>query len=273
MFILQNNPNKMDLDTLVVKDTLRWLKEPFNEVTIEMIKYAKEFDYEATDIPVGDLYFVKYFLSKFCKVSQMNPIEVPIELQDYSIVKRNYSIVKGKNLPKTGRYFVKDVSNLKNFSYQGNIEFLFPSEYNKNTENNIYIPDNTIKLKPECLYQVSEIVEFISEYRCFIRNGKVLGIQFYIGDPLVTLSEYMIKEMQTWALRYSSSKYAPRSYSMDVGVIEKNGKKQMALIGIHPITSLGLYGFYNNSLPDMYADGIKWYININRGINECRIER
>lgn len=59
MFILQNNPNKIDLDTLAVKDILNSIKEPFEEVTIDMIKYARGFRYKETDIPVGDINFVR----------------------------------------------------------------------------------------------------------------------------------------------------------------------------------------------------------------------
>lgn len=95
MFILQNNPNKIKIDNLTVKDILNSIKESFEEVTIDMIKYARDFRYKETDIPVGDINFVRCFLSKFCNISHLNPIEVPVELQDYNVLKRNYSVEKG----------------------------------------------------------------------------------------------------------------------------------------------------------------------------------
>lgn len=279
-FILQQTDgNTIDLDTLTVRSILNNNKGGIYDYELTpfgCLKTARPYEYDKNDIPVGDLKFVSLFLSRFCGVDKMNPIEVPPELQRYDVVKRNYSIVKGSEIPNSGHYFVKDVSHLKNFSYQGDLKYLQVKDYEdiqNSRDRSAYIVDSTLRIDSDNLYQLSELVDFISEYRCFIKDGKVLGIQYYIGDPLVTLDESMIKELLSWVGIYSNSKYAPKSYSMDVGILDKDGVKQLALIEIHPITSLGLYGFYDLSLPKMYKDGIEWYINVNRGVNECKISK
>lgn len=277
--IQQTDKNMIDLDTLAVRSILNNNKGGIYDYEVTpfgCLKTAKQYEYDKHDIPVGDLKFVSLFLSKFCGVDKMNPIEVPLELQRYDVVKRNYNIVKGSELPESGHYFVKDASHLKNFSYHGELRYLNikkSGDIQNYSDRSAYIIDSTLRIDPDNLYQLSELVDFISEYRCFIKDGKVLGIQYYIGDPLVTLSESMINELISWVKVYSSSEYAPKSYSMDVGILEKDGTKQLALIEIHPITSLGLYGFYDLSLPKMYKDGIEWYINVNRGVSECKISK
>lgn len=275
MYVLQSS-STIDIDTLTVKEILssyREYKGEYCDTPIEFLRSAKNDEYTADDTPVGDLRFVGLFLNKFCGVAKMNPIEIPVELQNYAVTKRNYSIVKGSEIPKSGRYFIKDVSNLKNFSYQGDVCYLIPCEVTGNESGKDLLVDSTLRILDDNLYQVSELVNFVSEYRCFIKGNKILGIHHYTGNPLIMLNEHMISELVSWVERYSFSKFAPKSYSMDVGVIDRNGDKQLALIEIHPVTSVGLYGFYSSSLPKMYKDGIDWYININRGVNECRIEK
>lgn len=275
MYVLQSS-STIDIDTLIVKEILssyREYKGEYCDTPIEFLRSAKNDEYTADDTPVGDLRFVGLFLNKFCGIAKMNPIEIPVELQNYAVTKRNYSIVKGNKIPKSGRYFIKDVSNLKNFSYQGDIRYLTLEEISKVESEQSLLVDSTIKILDNNLYQVSELVNFVSEYRCFIRGNRILGIHHYTGNPLVMPTEHMINELASWVGRYSLSNFAPKSYSMDVGIVDRNGDKQLALIEVHPITSLGLYGFYNSSLPKMYRDGIEWYMNINRGVSECRIEK
>lgn len=271
MFILQQTDRDIiDIDTLTVESILKSRSKnhlEYRKLHLNALKSAQAADtyrISENDIPIGDLRFVKVFLDRFLGVHNMNPIEVPKELQRYDVVKRNYSIVKGSELPRNGRYFVKDVSVLKNFSYQGDMLYLLSDSK--------YKVDNTLKINPDRLYQLSEIVDFVSEYRCFVRRGRVLGIQYYLGDPLTMPSESMINELKAWAMTYSLSNSAPKSYQMDVGIMVKNGKKQLALIEVHPVTSLGLYGFYTDSLPELYVEGFRWYIDENQRVKECIIK-
>lgn len=49
---------------------------------------------------------------------------------------------------------------------------------------------------------VSEVVEFKSEFRCFIQHGQVIGCRHYKGDPLVFPNPKIIQKMvETWKTR------------------------------------------------------------------------
>lgn len=79
----------------------------------------------------------------------------------------------------------------------------------------------------------SEIVEFITEWRCFIRYGQILDIRYYKGDWDSKLNLSVVKS--------AISDYidAPASYAMDFG-IDKDGN--MKLVEINDGHSLGTYG-------------------------------
>ncbi len=87
---------------------------------------------------------------------------------------------------------------------------------------------------------VSEIVDFVSEYRCFIIDRKVVSCQHYLGDlhyyPSISLVEDIIAEYHD----------APIGYSIDVGVFA-NG--ETALIECNDGWSLGSYG----CMPKIYT--------------------
>lgn len=43
------------------------------------------------------------------------------------------------------------------------------------------------------------------------------------------------------------------------------------IIEVHPIVSVGLYGFDSDKLLEMYVDGIRYYREINKAPVECKI--
>ena len=99
-------------------------------------------------------------------------------------------------------------------------------------------------------YQISELIDIDSEWRCFVYNNELVGLQNYIGDftlfPSIDAIKHMIKE-------YISS---PVAYTLDVGV----NKDNTFVIEVHDFFSCGLYGFFNHKvLPFMFRD---WF-------NEC----
>lgn len=201
-------------------------------------------------IPVGSLEYVSAFLKKFHNIENMNPIEVPDCLRQDEFLKRKYSIVNKKYLPKQGYFFIKYVSQLKVFSHTGLIERLFDSEFN-----NDFLKDG--------LYQVSEVVEIISEYRCFIHDDELIAMNYYDGNCTVLPD---MKTIQKAILTYMLDKYRPKAYTMDIAVIKDRGT---AIIEIHPWVSVGLYGYmFGSSLPYCYRDGFNWYIDCNKSIKE-----
>lgn len=93
-------------------------------------------------------------------------------------------------------------------------------------------------------YLISEIVEFSSEYRCFVYRNELVGLKHYCGDfdklPDVGIVKRMIVDLGWDKL----------AYTIDVGLI--GGRT--SLIEVHDFYSIGLYGFNNYQiLPYMFG--------------------
>lgn len=67
---------------------------------------------------------------------------------------------------------------------------------------------------------VSEPVQFISEWRCFVQNRGVIGCRHYRGDPLKFPDA---KKILTMAYEW---KEAPAAYCLDVGVVYEPTKEE-----------------------------------------------
>ena len=119
---------------------------------------------------------------------------------------------------------------------------LFPSgvlrEESSRSELMFPYPDNT-----KILY--SNVIEIISEYRCFVnRDMQILkgvewglvGIQFYQGDfKLYPDINEIYKMIGTYKNR-------PAAFTLDVGIIYKDGKYLTVLIECNDGWSVGTYG-------------------------------
>jgi len=79
----------------------------------------------------------------------------------------------------------------------------------------------------------SELVDFISEYRCFIRYGEILGIKNYKGDYFTLPSKVVLDAI------IRDYKDAPNAYVMDLGVTDKG---ETFLVEINEGYSVGAYG-------------------------------
>lgn len=92
--------------------------------------------------------------------------------------------------------------------------------------------------------QCSEIVEWLTEYRVFVHNGKIAGICNYSGDKNVLID----LEIVNAAIRdFEKSGTATKAYGADFGVLSSG---ETALVEINDATSLGSY-----ELPaDIYTD-------------------
>jgi len=80
---------------------------------------------------------------------------------------------------------------------------------------------------------ISEVVEFVSEYRCFVLDNKLVGCKNYTGDftvlPDFDLIQYSI-------VNYKNS---PSAYTLDFGITEYNNTE---LIEINDGYGFGAYG-------------------------------
>lgn len=88
-------------------------------------------------------------------------------------------------------------------------------------------------LDPETEIYCSEVVSFVSEWRCFLLYGQVIGIQFYYGDREVKCDHDVINA--------AVNDYAdmPAGFAMDFGVTDDG---RTILIEVNDGYSLGAYG-------------------------------
>jgi hypothetical protein len=99
---------------------------------------------------------------------------------------------------------------------------------------------------------ISEVVDFVSEYRCYIIDRKIVGCYHYLGDiyqyPNLKLVDDMIKDFKS----------APIGYSIDVGILP-NG--ETALVECNDGWSLGNYGLepklYSRLLTERWIEILK----------------
>ncbi len=90
----------------------------------------------------------------------------------------------------------------------------------------------------------SSIVEFSTEYRVFIHNGKIVAAKNYRGDFKQIISFDTVE----WAIQ--KYKNAPIAYVLDFGLI--NGKT--ILVEANDCTSVGVYGTHQTLIANMVAD-------------------
>lgn len=280
-FILQKETfdwdNSTQIEMLMIKDLLRQTKYLHDYIEISLDDFYTEDDIDDFDftnyskekklkdktdfddkfnnaVPIGTIQFVSAWLKIFKDIEKENAIEIPPILRTDEFLKRKYSIVKSQDIPRKGQYFIKNASTLKDFSYSGELEFFLYDEMFEKPKNSF---DTSLRLNPNDLYQVSEIVKVLSEYRVYIIDGKIASIDFYNGDPLKLPDVELINKAN---MLYSTQKDYPKSYSLDVMVTPKG----TAIIEIHNFTSLGLYStIWGTDLLYAYRDGIDYLINHN----------
>jgi hypothetical protein len=223
-------------------------KIEYHEITIGDLCNFQQPGY----IPVGSIHFVARYLALAHNIFHMTPIEIPDELMCERFLLRDYKVVPYSEIPKTGMHFIKDISTLKSFTYSGSMEAFF--------DQLPILP----KINQSHIYQVSDILNILSEYRVIVIDNEIEAIQYYNGDPTVMPSEEEILKIKIMVLKYSLSKNKPGAYTMDVAVIKKDDKRDLALIEVHPAVAFGTYGYSCPKIIDMYAKGFDWYVQCNK---------
>jgi hypothetical protein len=178
-------------------------------------------DFRIPGIPVGSVEFVSNYLEKYYNLKPA-PRNVPDQLITYA----GRLIFDGSHL--TTRYqkcFAKSNDTIKGFS-----DFVDPGD-----------------VLPAGNYQFSSEIEMDSEWRCFVYQNDLVGLQNYSGDFTLFPDVSKIKEM----IRDFSG--APVAYTLDVCV---NGQGTF-VVEVHDFFSCGLYGFADlRILPHMFA---RWF--------------
>jgi len=181
--------------------------------------------------PVGSVEFVMAFIKNFYNKTPL-PLNVPECLFRYA----GRNIINGTEKNVIGLKFIKSNDGIK------------VKKENGDDLTGIY--DGSTDTIPSGNYQISDNVEIISEYRCFVFQNKLEGIHNYSGDftifPDVNTINAMIKTF---------SKSSPIAYTLDIGV-NNNGT---FVIEVHDFFSCGLYGFARH---DIYPKMLyRWFRN------------
>lgn len=94
-------------------------------------------------------------------------------------------------------------------------------------------PADAIGLGEDIDIYCSPVVNFMSEYRVFVRYGQILDIKHYWGDPLIFPDPNVIQAA------IKDYKSAPDAYGIDFGVTDSG---QTLLIEVNDAWALGCYG-------------------------------
>lgn len=219
-------------------------------------------------IPVGTIQFVQSYLTHVHGINHMNPIEIPKELRLEKFLLRDYKIMKPEDVPKNVNKFIKDASALKQPIFIGNTNDI-PEDFFKSSIH-CNIPDFVTIDEPGHLYQVSDPVDILAEYRVIVMDDKIIGIQFYDGRCTIMPNEKDIVKIQEMVLRYSQNKNRPEAYGLDVAIIRTENKemnnRDLALVEIGPFVAMGSYGCRGYFLPQLYQKGLSWYLKHNTPI-------
>jgi len=209
------------------------------EITDPDMIYPMPFkDHHKDYVPVGSVDFVTDFLMYFYNIYP-KPINVPevfINHQSYDFTMRKIFNGTHDDLRnRSGRWFVKSNDVIKKFAEVLNFD------------------NNHIGAIPRGNYQISEFISIESEWRCFVYQGKLVGLQNYSGEFTMFPNVDKIKEMIRAYID------APIAYTLDVGI----NNAGTFVIECHEFFSIGHYSFNSQHYPNMLYRGFKEFLNKN----------
>lgn len=216
---------------LIQKQTGEWLNENcyaaqygFNRMGYNVKTFEKNeieyIDFLKFDVVFGGINTLNYIL----ETSGIKIPKVPTIIENMvGSYKRNiYISTLGEVRLNKIKYpfFMKPLDIYKIFNGK-----VLTSEFDLNTIPNLLSDD--IKVL------ISDVVEFKSEYRCFILNGELVGCKNYTGDFTVLPDFELIRRS------ISQYKNSPSAYTLDFGITEDNNTE---LIEINDGYGFGAYG-------------------------------
>jgi hypothetical protein len=184
-------------------------------------------------IPVGSVEFVHNYFKEY-NITIPNPLNIPPDLHIQKFLKRD--VYYGWKADILRKSFVKSVEKVKGFT----------AIVNCNKEEIETIPDEYLL--------ISAYVDIESEWRAFVYNRKLVGIQNYSGEftkfPNIDFINSMIDTFQK----------QPPAYTLDIGITQSDVNM---LIECHNFYSCGFYGFSDSRIiPQMFIDWYKWYVKL-----------
>lgn len=168
------------------------------------------------DVLIGSVEVTTKFF-EYLEVDVPSYLGYPEELKSYLL--RDIKTCKYSELSDSYPYFVKPKDGVK----------LFTGSLVANSTQRSYLEEYS-----DIDFLVSDPIDFVSEWRCFVHKGELKGIQYYLGDYCNYPNTDKIKEM------ISKYKESPVSYTLDVGVV-KSG--ETALVEVNDMWAIGSYGF------------------------------
>jgi hypothetical protein len=184
-------------------------------------------------IPIGSVEFVHEYLRQYYNIDELKPLNIPKELHREKYLGRN--IIYGTKDLITKKSFVKSTDKIKFFTD--------------------IVDSNQLSFVPDGNYMISDIIEIQSEYRCFVYENKLVGIQNYSGDFTIFPNIEIINDM------ISDYVNSPIAYTLDIGILN-NGKN--VIIECHNFYSCGLYStnFDYRILPQMFIKSFNEIIKL-----------
>jgi len=222
-FLIQTIEGKVKHDfsfTLVEScEYNNWYRKD-NEMQCFFTDKPEKIDINSIYIPIGSVEFVTEYLKKYYN-SEPKPINVPKELAGVEWSGRK--IINGTEKDISGLKFVKSNDKIKSFT-------------------------KLCDRAPKGNYQISDLIDIKSEWRAFVYEGRIVGLQNYSGEFDVFPDVNRIKRM------INIYKSQPIVFTIDVAITEKN---ETVVIEVHDFFSCGLYGFSDHRiLPFMFS---KWF--------------
>jgi len=215
--------------------------EPITYILSDKVPYNWQFnDY----IPIGTVEFVHIFYKRFYAMKELEPINIPIWLMDNTMTKGNKEYIKEfckKN--EIDPVFIKSTEKIKDDSYILHLKEL----------------DNYLSNRGK--YFAREILDFESEWRYFIFNNRIVGVNNYSGDPtLFPANPDSLVFVYDIIEKYKDQ---PPSYTIDIGL--ESGSNRTRLIEMHHFYSCGFYGFNDQTIiPQMFSQWHHWHIRNNK---------
>lgn len=216
------------------------------------LKTLDEHNPQRGDIIIGSVEATEHFF-KLCNIQIPSYLGYPDVLKKYlgrRIVKTNFAKALDEEFP----YFIKPSDKIK----------LFTGTLVENQRQYNILKDFYHGIFPETSLYLSEPIDFISEYRCFVHKNELRGIQYYTGNfkifPDVEIIEKMINDYQ-----YE----CPIAYTLDIGVVKRpfscpgGWKYETLLVEVNDMWAIGSYGFDSKAYVQMTIDRFNQIIKTN----------
>jgi hypothetical protein len=203
--------------------------------------YLKQFInntiFEPDDILIGSVEATKAFWNKL-NFKVPNYIGYPKCLEEFygrTIKSTRFGKLKIEDLP----IFIKPAIDIKLFT-----GFVLD---NNSTLSNIAMYYSEVN--PNTKIFTSEPIDIISEYRCFVHKGELVGMKHYSGSFQKFPDMFEVKMMIE---KFKNE--APVSYTLDIGIIKKGTEEKTVLIEINDFWAIGGYGLDSKIYVKMLID-------------------